>query len=109
VTVTTTRNYTRADGTAVVETTTRRERRAPDGAMLRWLLSKRFPDEFSDRLELTGAGGGPVQVEHGDRDAAADLADSLEMWLAAQVAAEKDERNRARRERAKAKGDADVG
>lgn len=30
----------------------------------KWLLSKLMPHRFGERVEHTGAGGGPVQVEH---------------------------------------------
>lgn len=49
----------------LIERTTKRATAAPDGNMIRWRLATRWPAEFRDRssLELTGADGGPVQID----------------------------------------------
>jgi len=49
----------------VIETTTKEIEVLPNASMLSWLLERRWPDDFGrrGRLELTGAEGGPVQVE----------------------------------------------
>lgn len=52
------------DGKPVVlERTTKRTLAAPDGPMIRWRLAARWPAEFRNRVEITGAEGGPVQVD----------------------------------------------
>lgn len=58
-----TRVKVHADGHT--ETTTTTEQTMPDGAMIRWVLAHRWRDEFGDRVsaEITGPGGGPIQVE----------------------------------------------
>lgn len=62
-TETTTRTETLPTGTPKVTTTTKQKVFAPDGAMIRWRLSKREPDTWGrDRIELTGADGGPVEL-----------------------------------------------
>ena len=46
------------------ERTVREEQTLPDGQMIRWRLERRYPAEFGvRRVELTGEGGGPLQVE----------------------------------------------
>lgn len=97
VVTTTVRQYVK-DGQQVQETTTRTERRQPDGAMLRWLLSKRFPAEFTDRVLVDGEVAVSGRIELAEAERAASLADSLEQWLEAQDAAAKAERARTRRE-----------
>lgn len=49
----------------VVERSTRTETTLPDGGMIRWLLSRRYRDEYGDRVsvEATGPDGGPIQVD----------------------------------------------
>lgn len=49
----------------VIERSTKRSAAAPDGPMIRWGLERRRPEQFGQRtaVELTGAGGGPVQIE----------------------------------------------
>lgn len=47
-----------------LERTTRTIEAAPDGAMVGWLLSHRWPADFNrNRVEITGEGGGPVLVD----------------------------------------------
>lgn len=47
-----------------LERTTRTIEAAPDGHMVGWLLSHRWPADFNrQRIEVTGEGGGPVQVD----------------------------------------------
>lgn len=47
-----------------VERTTRTVEAAPDAHMVSWLLSHRWPADFGrTRVEVTGEGGGPVQVD----------------------------------------------
>lgn len=47
-----------------VERVTRTIEAAPDGHMLGWLLSHRWPADFGrTRVEVTGEGGGPVRVD----------------------------------------------
>lgn len=51
-------------GSVVTERRRKSSRTLPDGAMIRWRLERRFPQDFGTRrVELTGADGGPVQVE----------------------------------------------
>lgn len=39
----------------------------PDGRMVCWLLERKWPDEFNrSRLEVTGADGGPVEIDTDD-------------------------------------------
>ena len=40
----------------------------PDSRALTWLLSRRYPADFAGRVEITGEGGGPVEVEVSVRD-----------------------------------------
>lgn len=50
-----------------VRTTRKTETAQPDGAMIRWRLERRWPEEFgrpASRLELSGPDGGPVEVEN---------------------------------------------
>lgn len=62
-TVTTTKVSTTPGGQPKTETTTRVETLAPDSAMIRWRLSKREADTWGrERVELTGADGGPIEV-----------------------------------------------
>jgi len=47
----------------VLETTVKDEIVPPDPTMLKWLLAKTYPDEFGDSpIQITGAGGGPIEV-----------------------------------------------
>ena len=57
--------HQRVEGALVeVERVEITETAAPDGAMLRWLLATRWPDEYGRaRLELSGPDGGPIPVE----------------------------------------------
>lgn len=51
----------------VVERTTTTAIAAPDGAMATWWLRHRHPHDFAvQRVELTGAGGGPIEVDAGN-------------------------------------------
>lgn len=62
-TETITRTETLPQGPPKVTTTTKQKVLAPDGAMIRWRLSKREPDTWGrERLELTGPDGGPVEL-----------------------------------------------
>lgn len=48
----------------VTERTVRKSTTLPDGDTLRWRLERRFPDRWGRRrVELTGADGGPVEVD----------------------------------------------
>lgn len=49
----------------------------------KWLLSRLLPAKFGDRVEHTGAGGGPVQVEHTLSKAMIDNLESLRARLPA--------------------------
>jgi len=53
-----------ADG-KVLERSTKRSAAAPDGQMIRWGLERARREEFGQHtaVELTGPGGGPVQIE----------------------------------------------
>jgi hypothetical protein len=46
------------------ETTTKRETTLPDGQMIRWRLAARWPEHYGPRgrMEVTGEGGGPIEV-----------------------------------------------
>lgn len=47
----------------VVETTRKTSTAAPNGSMATWWLMHRHPEDFArTRVEVTGAGGGPVEV-----------------------------------------------
>lgn len=51
---------------AVMERTTKVEHTLPDSAMIRWRLAHRWPQDFNRSVhEVTGEGGGPVQMEVG--------------------------------------------
>lgn len=55
----------RATGTGPPEVTVKEVEVGPDSHMLSWMLAHRFPADFGNRLEVTGAGGGPVRVDAG--------------------------------------------
>lgn len=40
-----------------------RAERPPNWQAATWMLERRFPNDYSPRREITGAGGGPVEVE----------------------------------------------
>ena len=48
-----------------IESSRRTESTLPDGAMIRWILARRWRDEYGDRIsvEASGPDGGPIQVE----------------------------------------------
>lgn len=51
------------------EVTTRKETSQPDGAMIRWRLERRWPEEFGrTRVEVSGLDGGPIEVDLDPRD-----------------------------------------
>lgn len=78
----------------VLEQTVRTETLGPSAAVLMWRLERRHPEKWGRRrIELTGADGGPVQVE----DAAAALVASLRGFTAGAEAQREldDERERA--------------
>lgn len=56
VTVTKTDSYTK--------TTTQRSTTLPDARALEWRMKHVFPARFAERMELTGAGGGPIELSH---------------------------------------------
>lgn len=53
----------RDNGGQLTERSTKVETLHPDGAMIRWRLERRWPEDFSRRLEITGPGGAPVKAE----------------------------------------------
>lgn len=57
------RTIPRRGQAAVIEETEETAATLPDGAMVRWLLSHRWPEDFAGRVELTGPHGGPMQVD----------------------------------------------
>lgn len=57
----------------VIDKTTKTETLGPSAAVIQWRLSRRFPDRYADRVEVTGAGGEPISVE----SRAKSLADGL--------------------------------
>ncbi len=61
-----------ADG-KVLERTTKTEHHAPSAQVLEWRLTRRFPDRYSTRVEVSGPAGEPVPVEVRARS----LADAL--------------------------------
>lgn len=69
-----------------IERTERTEQHGPDAATIRWRLSRRFPDEWAGRLEVTGAGGGPIEVAT-TAERASELADALRTQLEAEPVA----------------------
>jgi hypothetical protein len=64
-----------------IERSERTEQRGPDAATIRWRLERRWPEEFAPRVraEITGADGGPVEVDVATR--AAELAEELRRHL----------------------------
>lgn len=69
-----------ADGEEhVIERTIRRETMLPDARVIMWRLTRRFPDRYHTRMELTGPDGGPLALTIEDRAAA--LSDTLERHL----------------------------
>lgn len=71
-----------------LEETTRTETTLPDPAMIRWRLERRYPNRWAStqRVELSGREGGPIQVE--DRSAVDVLLGELDQMAerAAEVA-----------------------
>lgn len=63
----------------------RHEETQPDGAMIRWRLERRWPDQFgrSSRLELTGPEGGPVQFDIAPMEALLSFLDGVSAQRAA--------------------------
>lgn len=51
----------------VIESTTRTSASLPDARTIEWRLSKRFKDRYGDRIEVTGADGGPVTLSMEER------------------------------------------
>jgi hypothetical protein len=66
-----------------LERTTRTETLAPSPQVLEWRLSRRFPTRYSQRMELTGAAGGPIEISREERSA--QLAEAAEAYLAGQT------------------------
>jgi transposase len=65
-------------GNTVTERRRKTSRTLPDGAMIRWRLERRFPEDFGTRrLEVTGAGGGPVKVETSALDSLVEALDRI--------------------------------
>lgn len=42
---------------------------APDARVIEWRLMRRFPDRYSERIELSGPGGGPMELSMEERAA----------------------------------------
>lgn len=64
----------------VVERTTNTETLAPSLAALTWRLERRFPDKYGrQRIEVTGADGGPLEFTVEERASA--LAQEAELFL----------------------------
>lgn len=62
-----------------LERSERRETLAPNARALEWRLERRFPDRWGRRQqgELSGPGGGAIEVEVGQAERARQLADAL--------------------------------
>ncbi len=61
----------------LIDRTTKTETLGPSPQVLQWRLSRRFPQRYADRVEVTGAGGEPISVE----SRAKSLADGLRTFL----------------------------
>lgn len=68
-----------------IERTERTEQHGPDAATIRWRLSRHFPEEWAGRVEVTGAGGGPIEVAT-TAERASELAEALRTQLEAAAA-----------------------
>lgn len=62
----------------VLDKTTKTETLGPSAAVLQWRLSRRFPDRYADRVEVSGPGGEPISIE----TRAKSLADGLRAFQA---------------------------
>lgn len=65
-----------------VKTTTKTSHTLPDANVIKWRLTRRFPDQYADRLQVEGTGEDgaiPVEVR------AKSLGDSLRVFLEAQA------------------------
>lgn len=74
----TTKELATPTGNVVLERRRKTTRTLPDGAMIRWRLERRFPEDFGTRrVEVTGAGGGPLQIETSALDQLAEALDRI--------------------------------
>ncbi len=93
-----------ADGTTVpgpiLEQTETVETLAPNAQVLEWRLARRFPGRYGQRVEVTGADGGPLAVSLEER--ADQLVGHLESYLEGVAAAEQAKPARKPRARKKA-------
>lgn len=69
----------------VLESTTTTERLAPSAQVIQWRLARRFPARYGQRVEITGAEGGPVLLSMEERADA--LAETLTAFLQGAAAA----------------------
>lgn len=80
VTKTVTKRDGAGDGAKVLEVTTTEEVLAPNAQVIEWRLTRRFPGRYGQRVEITGADGGPLVMSVEDRTDA--LASQFEAYLA---------------------------
>lgn len=52
---------------AILEETTKTAHTLPDAETLKWRLTRRHPDRYAQRLELSGPGGGPLELSQEER------------------------------------------
>lgn len=64
----------------LTERTTKTETLAPNAQVLEWRLTRMHPDRYSQRVEVTGAAGGPLELSVEER--ADSLADQAAAFLA---------------------------
>jgi hypothetical protein len=86
ITTTETRTRRNADG-AIIETTEIIRTLPPNPESIFWRLARRFPDRYSPRTEVTGAGGAPLNPTT-EADEQRILADELRAFLEGVEAAE---------------------
>jgi hypothetical protein len=79
-TVVTVTEKVNADG-ELLERTTKTERLAPSAQVLEWRLTRRFPDRYSQRVEVSGPEGAAIPVEVRARN----LADALRQHQAGEL------------------------
>jgi hypothetical protein len=54
----------------VLEVQTRTTHTLPDARVIEWRLKHRFPERYSDRIEVSGPGGGPIELSQEERASA---------------------------------------
>lgn len=54
----------------ILKSSTRSSSTLPDAQVIEWRLTRRFRQRYAERVELTGAEGGPVVLSHGEKASA---------------------------------------